>query len=264
MGNGKSTLLMSQMEWLAQEQRPTLYLPLEVDTEVCRVRWAAWKLGFDPKDAIRQDWGRLPEGARESIGCVLDEQRTNPFIHFVPSKRVTFDQLARWCAWGKEQVGASVVMVDHLHRMEFGPDGSSYRVAVTDAVRRLKDLARELSMVIICAAQLNRSADPLDAYMPPQVGRLKESAGIAEEADVVVMLSRRLRSGVSREDMRLVETGHRSERDLSEPNVMSVTCRKHRLDDSARDRTILLSVNQGRLENRIQAWQSPPADWRDK
>jgi hypothetical protein len=100
--------------------------------------------------------------------------------------------------------------------------------------------------------------------MPPQVGRLKESAGIAEEADVVVMLSRRLRSGVSREDMRLVETGHRSERDLSEPNVMSVTCRKHRLDDSARDRTILLSVNQGRLENRIQAWQSPPADWRDK
>src|SRR5690242_8821285 len=38
MGNGKSTLLMSQMDALAAKKVPTLYVPLEIDPEVCRLR----------------------------------------------------------------------------------------------------------------------------------------------------------------------------------------------------------------------------------
>lgn len=261
-GNGKSTFLMSQMDYLAIENRATLYLPLEVDSEVCRLRWASWKLGFDPAHVITQEWQHLPEGARESVECVLEEQVDNPFIHFLPPKRIRLNDLAEWCKWGKEHVNASVVMIDHLHRMDIS--GTDHRVAITDVVRRLKDLARELELVLICSAQLNRGTDPFDSYLPPGLHRLKESAGIAEEADVVLMLSRRLKPDIPPADYELVRKGFKSARDVSEPNVMSVMCRKHRLRDAARDVNRLLIVNNGRLEEAAPAWREPPPEYQER
>jgi hypothetical protein len=155
-------------------------------------------------------------------------------------------------------------MLDHLHRMDFGADGPNYRVGVTEAVRRLKDLARELEVVLIAAAQLNRNAsDPIDAYTAPQLGRLKESAGIAEEADVALMLSRALKADLPEKWTYKLRVGQLTERDIAEPGVMVVTCRKHRLDDSAFNRAVRLQVVGGRLENAAPAWRRPddPAEW---
>jgi hypothetical protein len=260
MGNGKSTLLMSQMDAFAEQKRATLYFPLEIDAEVCRLRWAAWKLVLDVRHVIRQDWSKLPEGSREAVDGVIDEQETSPFIHFATPKRVTFAELAEWCRWGKAQ-GCDTVMLDHLHRMDFGGDSSNHRVTVTEVVRRLKDLARELGIVLIAAAQLNRSNDPIDMYTAPQLGRLKESAGIAEEADVALMLSRFLKPNLPDKWMAKLHVGEISEADLAEPGVMAVTCRKHRLDDSALNRRVLLSVVNGKLQTRHRSWQTVDREW---
>ena len=70
---------------------------------------------------------------------------------------------------------------------------------------------------------------------------------MAEEADVVLMLSRALKGDIDAAAMKLVHLGLKSERDFEEPNVMLVTCRKHRLRDSARDRTVRLAVDCGRV-----------------
>lgn len=250
MGNGKSTLLMSQMDHFAAQRVPVLYIPLEVDPSVCRLRWAAWRLELDAKAVIRQEWFRLPEGAREAVEGVLGEQADDPFIHFAPPKRITLKGMLEWCQWAKEHVGCRVVMLDHLHRMDFGTDGANHRVNVTDAVRRLKDMARELDMVLIAAAQLNRSSDPVDAYTIPLLSRLKESAGIAEEADVALMLSRKLKRDLPEHWTNALRLGQINETDLAEPGVMTITCRKHRLDDDARDRSAYLTVHNGRLLNR--------------
>lgn len=254
MGNGKSTLLMSQMDAFAEQKRRTLYVPLEIDPAVCRVRWAAWKLGLDVRHVIRQDWYHLPEGSREAIDGVLAEQESNRCIHFATPRRMTFSVLADWCRWAKDEAGCTAVMLDHFHRLEFG-DSRSHRIDVTEVARRLKDLARELGLVMIAAAQLNRSADPVDQYIPPQLSRLKESAGIGEEADVVVTLSRKLRRDLPQHWQQNLRLGQLSEIDISEPNAMVVTCRKHRLDDSALNRSALLTVVNGKLQNRARSWQ---------
>lgn len=248
MGNGKSTLLMSQMDAFAAAQRPVLYVPLEVDPEVCRLRWAAWKLGLDVRFVVRQDWERLPEGAREAVDTVLDEQRADPYIHFATPKRMNWATLVRWCRWAVEKVGARAVMIDHFHRLDFGA-GPQYRVDVTETARRLKDLGRELGTVMLTAAQLNRSTDPVDQYEPPSLARLKESAGIGEEADVVVMLSRQLRRDLPKKWQQSLRLGHLSERDIAEPNRMVVTCRKHRLDDTALNHSTVLLVENGKLRS---------------
>lgn len=259
MGNGKSTLLMSQMDALAANKMPTLYVPLEIDPQVCRLRWAAWKLGLDVRHVIRQDWRSLPEGSQEAVDGVLDEQHANPFIHFATPKRMTWDAVVRWCTWAKERTNARIVMVDHFHRLEFGGDAHNHRVNVTEMARKFKDLGRELDLVMLCAAQLNRASDPVDQFIPPSLARLKESAGIGEEADVCVMLSRRLKNDLPKQWAQDLRLGRISERDIMEPATMAVTCRKHRLDDSALNKSVLLTVDNGKLRSRAPSWRQPAA-----
>jgi len=256
MGNGKSTLLMSQMDAFARDQTPTLYIPLEVDPSVCRVRWAAWRLGIDVRAAVRQEWDKLGEGSREALELTLEEQEKNPMVHFAPPKRITLGSMIEWCKWGREQFGCRVVMLDHIHRMDFGTDAANHRVTVTDVVRRLKDMARDLGLVLIAAAQLNRSSDPVDQYAPPQLSRLKESAGIGEEADVVLMLSRRLKPDLPKQWQNDLKLGRLNEREIFVPNTMVVTCRKHRLDDDAMNARVLLQVQNGRVEAKPHWWEN--------
>ncbi|MGH7634193.1 MAG: bifunctional DNA primase/polymerase, partial [Gemmatimonadaceae bacterium] len=132
MGNGKSALLMSQMDAFEHSKIPVLYIPLEIDPALCRLRWAAWTLELDVKHVIRQEWARLPEGARESIECTLAAQEESSYVHFVPDKRLTLAGVIAWCRRAKEEFGARVVMLDHLHRLDYGGDAASHRVTVTE------------------------------------------------------------------------------------------------------------------------------------
>lgn len=246
-GNGKTSFLLSQLDWNAEHHIPTLYLPLEVDPADVRRRWAAWKLGLDYTHIARNDWHKLPEGSQDAHEEMLTQQSKTLGIQFPPDRRVTLAKLSQWVRWGVETIGARSVFIDHFHRMDMGGAASSYRVQVTEAVRAVKDLARTHGLSVVAAAQLNQDGDQLDRYFPPVLRRLKESAGVGEEADSVLMLSRRLRQVLSNDEMKLVRAGHRSEREYEEPSTMVVTCRKHRLDDEARDRGIRLHVENGRV-----------------
>ena len=244
-GNGKSALLMSQMDAFAEAKIPTLFVPLEVDPENCRTRWAAWRLNIDATKVLRHEWESLPYGSEGALDKVLKEQEVDPYIHFAPPKRLTFRELAKWCQWAKREFGVRVVMLDHFHRLAFG--GQNVRMDATDAVRSIKDMARDLEVSVVVSAQLNRSSDPLDRYIPPSDARLKETAGLNEEADVVFMLSRKLRRDMPDGWQQDLKLGRIQEDDLAERNVMVITCRKHRLDDAALNGRVLLGVDRGRV-----------------
>lgn len=246
-GNGKTSFLMSQMDAWAAGAVPVLYIPLELDPPDLRRQWAAWQLGLPWVQVARNAWNELPEGSQDAHEAMLEEQAQNPFVHFPPDRRISIGKLSRWVAEAVEQVRASVVVVDHFHRMDFGPATSNYRVQVTEAARALRDVARQHGVVVVAAAQLNQDPHPLDRYFPPTLKRLKESSGISEEASTVLMLSRRLRESVDAETLHLLREGLKETRDLEEANVMMVTCRKSRLDDSARDRSAKLGVAAGRV-----------------
>lgn len=258
MGNGKSTLLMSQMDSFAEAKMPTLYFPLEVDPEICRLHWASWKLGFNRTLVVQQDWSRLPEGAREAVGGILEEQLANPYIHFATPKRLDWPAFARWCKWAKDRCAARAVMIDHFHRIQIAAS-QNYRVDATEFARKIKDLGRELGLVMICAAQLNRSNDPVDPFVAPTLARLKETSGLGEEADVAIMLSRRLKPDLPKHWLQDLRLGRMTERDIAEPATMTITCRKHRLDDAALNRSVFLTVDNGKLRSRTRSWQQPPA-----
>lgn len=244
VGNGKTAFLMSQTSYLATQGVPVLYVPLELDPHQMRRQWAAWEAGIPWQTVARNEWDELPESAAERFDEALNKQFSSN-LHFPPDRRVSMKKLGSWVQWAVGQFGVQVVVIDHFHRMNHL--GNDYRLAASEAVRDLKDIAREQQVVVLCAAQLNRLANTLDRYMPPRLERLKETSALAEEADCVLMLSRMLKSDIDAAALKSITLGLKSERDYEEPGVMAVTCRKHRLRDSARDRTIKLAVENGRV-----------------
>lgn len=259
-GNGKTAFLMSQMDYFESQRVATLYCPLEIDPEVLRRRWAAWKLGYDPAAIARNDWAKLPRDAQQLHERALDEQKQNPFVHFTPDRRMTLKRLAYRTQKAKEEAGVEAVMVDHFHRLDFG-GGGDYRVRAIEFSRDMKDLAREHGVSIIAAAQLNRVSgerEDLDRYYPPTLGRLKESSGLGEEADVVLMVSRKLRSVVKHDAMAEIQAGIRSIEEFEMPNTMMVTCRKYRLEGSPVNKKALLYVDKGRVIDPPPSWHILP------
>lgn len=253
-GNGKTSFMLSQLDALAKQGTPVLYVPLETNPLIVRRRWAAWELRLDWPTVARNRWQDFddPDGTHRAHNAMMARQAGYP-VQFPGDRRITIEGLADWVRWALREYQAKVVIIDHFHRMSFG-NMAQYRIAVTEAARELKDLADRHQIVMVATAQLNhRDADKLDKYMPPTLERLKESSGLAEETDAVLMLSRRLKHALSKQEALLVRMGHKSDQDFAAPGVMCVTCRKHRLDDAIRDRTMLLQVDRsGHVSDRDQ------------
>ena len=253
-GNGKTSYLLSQMDRWVEQRIPVLYVPLELDPEDLRRQWAAWECGLPWEQVAANAWTDLPTGARERHEQALVKQLRHSLVHFPPDRRINLPQLVEYVKRSVEEFQVQIVVIDHFHRMNFGGASAHYRIQVQEAARELKDLARSFGVVVVASAQLNTDPHPLDRYYPPVLKRLKESSGLGEEANVVLMLSRRLREAPSPDKLVAIRSGHIEIRDLEEPSLMVVTCRKSRLKDSARDRAVYLNVVNGRVTDRLSRW----------
>ena len=80
-------------------------------------------------------------------------------------------------------------MVDYLQLIQ--PDNSSdpRQEQVAKMARRLKGLARELKVPILCLSQLNRQTESSGDHRP-KLSHLRESGAIEQDADVVMFVHR--------------------------------------------------------------------------
>ena len=250
---GKTSFLLTEMDDLQRQGRGTLYVPLETEPRDCRRRWAAWSLGYDWEAVNENRWSDLPPGAEDRIGETMIEQARDARVQFVPERTLNIGDLTDWVRWGIEEAGTQCVVIDHLHQLDVA-GFRTYREAVIAFMRQLKALAQEYEVPILIASQITQSLDPFDRYLPPSLDRLRESAAIKENADIVLMLSRRMRHDVEMAPatLKALYQAGKCERDLADPDTMVVTCRKHRVRDSkAADRSVLLRVTpSGRVEER--------------
>ncbi|MGE0347191.1 MAG: DnaB-like helicase C-terminal domain-containing protein [Gemmatimonadales bacterium] len=258
-GNGKSTFLHNLQAGLAARRLSSLVFPLEVEPELYRLRSACWQLNISLDDVLCHDWdaiGAPEDEVRRWVAVALENLRANPFLHVAPTRRVTIPELHKWIRWGVEKCGAEVVVVDHLHRFEVaGTDAGSYRVAMTELARNLRDVARSLGVVILCAVQLNRERNRLDDYEAPDLWRIKEASAIAEEAAGVLMLSRDIDPSAEKGDLRAVRAGRLLPSAIERKGAMVVTCRKHRRRGRAKHRSELMRVT---ANERLEPWYPGP------
>ncbi len=184
---GKTALAMNIAENVSIDQTlPCLFVSLEMsgielaDRMLCslaRVNGHRLRNGTLSSD----DRTRLVEKANEISQAPL-------FVDDSPSRTVS-EIAAAARRIKRREGGLGMIVVDYLQLIE--PDNSRdpRQEQVAKIARRLKGLARELEVPLLCLSQLNRQAEDSKDHRP-KLSHLRESGAIEQDADVVMFVHR--------------------------------------------------------------------------
>jgi replicative DNA helicase len=127
------------------------------------------------------------EESRRLIQTAADVSRGQLFIDDSPSRNMT--EIAATARRLKRQNDLALVVVDYLQLIEPDNPRDPRQEQVARISRRMKGLARELRVPVLCLAQLNRQVEA-SRESRPQLSHLRESGAIEQDADVVAFVHR--------------------------------------------------------------------------
>lgn len=184
---GKTALATNIADHAAMVQGvPTLIVSLEM----ARVELAQRMLCSRGKiDSHKLRGNFLSATERQQLMKASNEMSNAPlFIDDTPTRTITeIGAVARRIK--RQESGLGLIVIDYLGLIE--PDVSSdpRQEQVAKIARRLKGLARELQVPVLCLAQLNRQAEATKDNRP-RLSHLRESGAIEQDADVVMFVHR--------------------------------------------------------------------------
>lgn len=111
-------------------------------------------------------------------------------IFFDESSNITLQSLSRKARRLKKTENLGLIIVDYLQLMSLEEKTGNREQEVSKISRGLKNLAQELDIPIIALSQLSREMGSKNVnweYGPP-ISAIRESGGIEQDADVIVML----------------------------------------------------------------------------
>lgn len=183
---GKTALAMNFAEHAAlEEQSPTLFVSLEMSAielgdrllcSVARVNSSRLRNGT----ITNEDRRKLVEKAAEISQAPL-------FVDDSPSRTMT--EIAAAARRLKRRDGLGLIVIDYLQLIEPDNPRDPRQEQVAKIARRLKGLARELDVPVLCLSQLNRQAEA-SKDNKPKLSHLRESGAIEQDADVVMFVHR--------------------------------------------------------------------------
>jgi replicative DNA helicase len=109
------------------------------------------------------------------------------FVDDTPSR--TVPEIAACARRLKRTEDLGLIIIDYLQLIEPDNPKDPRQEQVAKIARRLKGLARELGLPILCLAQLNRQAETTRDNRP-RLSHLRESGAIEQDADVVMFVHR--------------------------------------------------------------------------
>jgi len=110
-------------------------------------------------------------------------------IHIDDSPGLTVSALRTKCRRLHQETGLDLIIVDYLQLMQSGSRNENRVQEISYISRGLKELARELNVPLLSAAQLSRSVEQRQDKRP-QLSDLRESGSIEQDSDVVAFLYR--------------------------------------------------------------------------
>ncbi|MBI3466124.1 MAG: replicative DNA helicase [Planctomycetes bacterium] len=132
--------------------------------------------------------GRISElDSRKLIEASAELSQGPLFIDDTPGRTLT--EIAATARRLRRKGGLGLIIIDYLQLIEPDNPRDPRQEQVAKIARRLKALARELKVPVLCLAQLNRQAEASRDNIP-RLSHLRESGAIEQDADVVMFVHR--------------------------------------------------------------------------
>lgn len=178
---GKSAFSLSLVERISEEQK-ILYIQLDMTKESMAKRLLSMKTGISNRYLSR---GKLTEREWDVLGS-KGTPRKNLFIS--DKTGTTVNDIRRIARRLKFRNGLDILIIDHIGKIKSSVKGTVYE-QMTKISNELKEIARELDVVLICLSQLSRAVEQR-ADKRPMLSDLRDSGRIEEDADAILMLYR--------------------------------------------------------------------------
>ena len=183
---GKTALAMNMAEHVAAKlSAATLFVSLEMSAIELGDRLLC--------SAARVNGNRLRNGTinneerHKLVATAAEISRSPLFIDDSPSRTMT--EIAANARRLKRRENLGLVVIDYLQLIEPDNPRDPRQEQVARIARRLKGLARELEVPVLCLAQLNRQVESTRDNKP-HLSHLRESGAIEQDADVVMFVHR--------------------------------------------------------------------------
>ena len=198
---GKTALALNIVEHVAIDcQQPTLFVSLEMSSLELGDRLLCSRARVN---SHRLRNGQIKtEESRKLIQTAAEVSTAPLYIDDSPSRTMT--EIAAAARRLKRREGLKLIAVDYLQLIEPDNQRDPRQEQVAKIARRLKGLARELDVPVLCLAQLNRQVEAARDNKP-QLSHLRESGAIEQDADVVMFVHREEYYQTSEEDRERVK-----------------------------------------------------------
>ncbi|MDX1945168.1 MAG: replicative DNA helicase [Pirellulaceae bacterium] len=184
---GKTAFAMNVAENVACKQNvPVLFVSLEMSAaeladrllcSVARVNGHRLRNGT----VSQEDRMRLVDKASELAHAPF-------FVDDSPTRTMT-EIAAAARRIKRKQGGLGLIVIDYLQLIHPDNEKDARQEQVAKIARRLKGLAREMQVPVMCLAQLNRQTEASKENIP-RLSHLRESGAIEQDADVVMFVHR--------------------------------------------------------------------------
>jgi replicative DNA helicase len=184
---GKTALATNIAEYVAIEANVTT---LFVSLEMARLELAQRMLCSQGKiDANKFRSGFLSGDDRNKLVEASAKLGKAPlFIDDTPARTIT--EIAACARRLKRKQKLGLIVIDYLQLIQPDDPRDPRQEQVAKMARRLKALARELRIPVLCLAQLNRQVEQGKEGHRPRLSHLRESGAIEQDADVVMFVHR--------------------------------------------------------------------------
>ena len=198
---GKTALALNIAQHAAVADRsPVLFVSLEmsstelIDRMLCSI---AKVNGHNLRNGMvsNEERRRLVEKAGQISSAPL-------YVDDSPSRTMLEISAAARRVKRREKNGLGLLVIDYLQLIEPDNPRDPRQEQVAKIARRLKGLARELDIPVLCLAQLNRQTEAMKDNKP-RLSHLRESGAIEQDADVVMFVHREeyFHTGAEREEL---------------------------------------------------------------
>jgi replicative DNA helicase len=183
---GKTALALNILDHIAVElRRPALVVSLEMSALELGDRLLCSRAHVN---GLKMRGGHISDQEHHQLQKAAGELHAAPlYIDDSPSRNMT--EIAATARRLKRQDELELVVIDYLQLIEPDNPRDPRQEQVARISRRLKGLARELKIPVLCLAQLNRQVEA-SRDNKPQLSHLRESGAIEQDADVVAFIHR--------------------------------------------------------------------------